>query len=66
MIKLTLACAATDRTRPLMDGRVTVPGVDLITTGIGGGYRMDGGSSAAAAGLPGCRTCGAPLPGLSR
>jgi 4,5-dihydroxyphthalate decarboxylase len=29
MIKLTLACAATDRTRPLMDGRVTVPGVDL-------------------------------------
>ena len=29
MIKLTLACAATDRTRPLMDGRVTVPGCDI-------------------------------------
>ncbi|WP_196279426.1 S8 family serine peptidase [Catellatospora vulcania] len=27
---------------------ITVPGVDLITTGLGGGYRMDGGSSAAA------------------
>ncbi|GIF97459.1 S8 family serine peptidase [Catellatospora citrea] len=27
---------------------ITVPGVDLITTGVGGGYRMDGGSSAAA------------------
>ncbi|MFC7474130.1 ABC transporter substrate-binding protein [Dankookia sp. GCM10030260] len=29
MIKLTLACAATDRTRPLIDGRVTVPGCDI-------------------------------------
>src|ERR687894_734429 len=28
-LQLTLACAATDRTRPLMDGRVTVPGVDF-------------------------------------
>jgi len=29
MIKLTLACTASDRTRPLMDGRVTVPGCDI-------------------------------------
>ena len=29
-ITLTLACVASDRTRPLMDGRVTVPGVDLV------------------------------------
>lgn len=28
-LQLTLACAATDRTRPLMDGRVSVPGVDF-------------------------------------
>jgi 4,5-dihydroxyphthalate decarboxylase len=28
-LQLTLACAATDRTRPLMEGRVTVPGVDF-------------------------------------
>jgi 4,5-dihydroxyphthalate decarboxylase len=28
-LRLTLACAATDRTRPLMDGRVTVPGCDI-------------------------------------
>lgn len=27
---------------------ITVPGVDLITTGVGGGYRIDGGASAAA------------------
>ncbi|MEV0457837.1 S8 family serine peptidase [Catellatospora methionotrophica] len=34
-----------------LSGRTTgvaVPGVDLITTGLGGGYRIDGGSSAAA------------------
>ena len=29
-ITLTLACAATDRSRPILDGRVTVPGVDLV------------------------------------
>jgi 4,5-dihydroxyphthalate decarboxylase len=29
-ITLTLACAATDRSRPILDGRVTVPGVELI------------------------------------
>src|SRR3954454_319222 len=29
MIKLTLACTASDRTRPLMDGRVTLPGCDI-------------------------------------
>jgi 4,5-dihydroxyphthalate decarboxylase len=29
MIKLTLACTTSDRTRPLMDGRVTVPGCDI-------------------------------------
>jgi 4,5-dihydroxyphthalate decarboxylase len=29
MIKLTLACTVSDRTRPLMDGRVTVPGCDI-------------------------------------
>lgn len=28
-LRLTLACAATDRTRPLMDGRVEVPGVEF-------------------------------------
>lgn len=27
---LTLACTASDRTRPILDGRVTVPGVDLV------------------------------------
>ena len=29
MLKLTLACTSSDRTRPLMDGRVTVPGVEF-------------------------------------
>lgn len=29
MIRLTLACTSSDRTRPLMDGRVTVPGVEF-------------------------------------
>ncbi|MBV1797881.1 ABC transporter substrate-binding protein [Siccirubricoccus sp. G192] len=29
-LTLTLACAATDRTRPVLDGRVAVPGVDLL------------------------------------
>ncbi|TDH59383.1 ABC transporter substrate-binding protein [Dankookia rubra] len=29
MIRLTLACTASDRTRPLLDGRVTVPGCDI-------------------------------------
>lgn len=29
MLKLTLACTSSDRTRPLMDGRVTVPGCDI-------------------------------------
>jgi 4,5-dihydroxyphthalate decarboxylase len=29
-LTLTLACAATDRSRPILDGRVTVPGVDLV------------------------------------
>ncbi len=29
-ITLTLACAASDRTRPLLDGRITVPGVDFV------------------------------------
>lgn len=29
-ITLTLACAASDRSRPLLDGRVTVPGVDFV------------------------------------
>lgn len=28
-LRLTLACVATDRTRPLMDGRVRVPGVEF-------------------------------------
>ena len=28
-IRLSLACAATDRSRPLFDGRVTVPGVEF-------------------------------------
>ena len=28
-LRLTLACTASDRTRPLMDGRVTVPGCDI-------------------------------------
>jgi len=28
-IPLTLACVATDRTRPILDGRVTIPGVRL-------------------------------------
>lgn len=28
-IRLSLACAATDRSRPLFDGRVSVPGVDF-------------------------------------
>jgi len=30
MISLTLACTATDRTRPLVDGRFKVPGADII------------------------------------
>jgi len=30
MISLTLACTATDRTRPLMEGRFKVPGADII------------------------------------
>jgi 4,5-dihydroxyphthalate decarboxylase len=29
-LTLTLACAATDRTRPVLDGRVAVPGLDLL------------------------------------
>ncbi len=29
MLKLTLACTSSDRTRPLMDGRVSVPGCDI-------------------------------------
>jgi 4,5-dihydroxyphthalate decarboxylase len=29
-LTLTLACHASDRTRPLLDGRVTIPGVDLV------------------------------------
>ena len=29
-LSLTLACTASDRTRPVLDGRVTVPGVDLV------------------------------------
>ncbi len=29
-LRLTLACAATDRTRPVLDGRVAVPGVELL------------------------------------
>jgi 4,5-dihydroxyphthalate decarboxylase len=29
-LSLTLACTASDRTRPILDGRVTVPGVDLV------------------------------------
>ena len=29
MISLTLACTATDRTRPLMEGRFKVPGADI-------------------------------------
>lgn len=29
-LTLTLACTASDRTRPVLDGRVTVPGVDLL------------------------------------
>ncbi|MBY0336578.1 MAG: ABC transporter substrate-binding protein [Acetobacteraceae bacterium] len=28
-LRLTLACTATDRTRPVLDGRVTVPGVEF-------------------------------------
>ena len=30
-LSLTLACTASDRTRPILDGRVSVPGVDLVT-----------------------------------
>ena len=30
-LSLTVACTASDRTRPILDGRVTVPGVDLTT-----------------------------------
>jgi 4,5-dihydroxyphthalate decarboxylase len=29
-LRLTFACVATDRTRPLMDGRVTMPGVEFV------------------------------------
>ena len=29
-LSLTLACTASDRTRPILDGRVSVPGVDFI------------------------------------
>ena len=29
MISLSLACTATDRTRPLMEGRFKVPGADI-------------------------------------
>ena len=29
-LSLTLACTASDRTRPVLDGRVSVPGVDLV------------------------------------
>jgi 4,5-dihydroxyphthalate decarboxylase len=29
-LSLTLACTASDRTRPVLDGRVTVPGVDFF------------------------------------
>ncbi len=29
-LSLTLACTASDRTRPMLDGRVTVPGVDFV------------------------------------
>ncbi|MBL6076791.1 ABC transporter substrate-binding protein [Belnapia sp. T18] len=29
-LTLSLACHASDRTRPLLDGRVTIPGVDLV------------------------------------
>ncbi|MDB5372077.1 MAG: 4,5-dihydroxyphthalate decarboxylase, partial [Belnapia sp.] len=28
-LRLTMAMAATDRTRPVLDGRVAIPGVDL-------------------------------------
>jgi 4,5-dihydroxyphthalate decarboxylase len=31
-LRLTLACVATDRSRPILDGRVTVPGVVLDAT----------------------------------
>lgn len=31
-LKLTLACVATDRSRPILDGRVTVPGVAFDAT----------------------------------
>lgn len=30
-IRLTLACTESDRTRPVLDGRIAVPGVDLVT-----------------------------------
>jgi 4,5-dihydroxyphthalate decarboxylase len=29
-LSLTLACTASDRTRPILDGRVSVPGVDFV------------------------------------
>lgn len=29
-VTLTLACAATDRSRPILDGRVAIPGVEVI------------------------------------
>ncbi len=29
-LQLTLACTQSDRTRPILDGRVTIPGVDLV------------------------------------
>lgn len=29
-LPLSLGCVATDRTRPILDGRVTIPGVDLL------------------------------------
>jgi 4,5-dihydroxyphthalate decarboxylase len=29
-LTLTLACTASDRTRPVLDGRVTIPGLDLL------------------------------------
>ena len=29
-LSLTLACTASDRTRPVLDGRVSVPGVDFV------------------------------------
>ena len=32
-IQFTIACVGTDRSRPVLDGRVALPGVDLVPVG---------------------------------